>query len=321
MGTTVEIYLYAADSRQAGALFDAAFEEIERVEATLSTYRPTSEISRINARAGIEAVTTDPEVFELIESALSYSRCTDGAFDITVGALREAWGFFRGAGRYPTDAELDRARQDAGWRNVALDSADRTIRFLKPGLELDLGAIGKGYALDRAAVVLRANGVDRALLGAGQSSYLALGAPPGEIGWEVKVTLPDDLHPGGTEQQERVLSKVLLHDASLSTSGSSEKLFELEGRRYSHIIDPRTGRPATGMIQVTVVAPNAAESDALSTSAFVLGERRGANWLRERPDVAALLVVGTLAQARFETVNWSQPVASTDDVTSADKRP
>jgi thiamine biosynthesis lipoprotein len=316
MGTTVEIYLYAADSQQAGSLFDAAFEEIERIEATLSTYRPTSEISRINARAGTEAVTTDPEVFELIESALSYSRCTDGAFDITVGALRQAWGFFRGAGRYPTDAELDRAKENAGWRNVALDSSARTIRFLEPGLKLDLGAIGKGYALDRAAVVLRASGVERALLGAGQSSYLALGAPPGKTGWEVRVAMPGDLYLGMTEQQELVSSAVLLRDASLSTSGSSEKL---EGRRYSHIIAPRTGRPADGMIQVTVVAPTAAESDALSTSAFVLGEDRGANWLRERPDVAALLVVGTLERARIETVNWAQPVASANEVENADK--
>jgi thiamine biosynthesis lipoprotein len=320
MGTTVEIYLYAADSQQAGALFDAAFEEIERIEATLSTYRPASEISRINAHAGVEPVTTDPEVFHLIESALSYSRCSDGAFDITVGALRKAWGFFRDAGRYPTNAELDRAREDAGWRNVALDSAARTIRFLKLGLELDLGAIGKGYALDRAAVALRANGLERALLGAGQSSYLALGAPPGKTGWEVRVALPGDLHLGMTDQQGRVLSKVQLHDASLSTSGSSEKFFELEGRRYSHIIDPRTGRPADGMVQVTVVAPTATESDALSTSAFVLGEDRGANWLREKPGVAALLVVGTLEQARIEIVNWFQPVANTDDMTGASKR-
>jgi thiamine biosynthesis lipoprotein len=321
MGTTVEIYLYAADSQQAGTLFDAAFEEIERIDATLSTYRPASEISRINARAGTEPVTTDPEVFQLINSALSYSRSTDGAFDITVGSLREAWGFFRGVGQYPTKAELDRAKENAGWQYVALDSAARTIQFLRPGLELDLGAIGKGYALDRAAVVLSASGVERALLGAGQSSYLALGAPPGKTGWEVRVALPDNLPLGVTEQQERVLSKVLLHDASLSTSGSSEKFFELEGRRYSHIIDPRTGRPADGMVQVTVVASTAAESDALSTSAFVLGEDHGATWLRERPGVTALLVVGTLERARIDTVNWSQLVESTDDAKSADKRP
>src|SRR5918997_1372611 len=155
MGTTFEIHLYAADRARAAELFEAAFEEIERVEAALSNYRPASELSRINAQAASGAVVTDPEVFALVARAFEHSRLSGGAFDITVGRLMKAWGFFRGAGRFPSDEELLHAREQTGWRRVALDPARRSIKFLTPGLELDPGGIGQGYALDRVAALLR----------------------------------------------------------------------------------------------------------------------------------------------------------------------
>jgi thiamine biosynthesis lipoprotein len=298
MGTTVQIYLYAPTRDRAAALLEAAYEEIERVEAALSTYRPTSEISRLNTTAAREQVITDPEVLDLIYQALGYSRLTGGAFDVTVGPLVKAWGFFRNVGHYPSPAELSEARARVGWEHVALDAGDRSIRFQIPGLELDLGGIGKGFALDCAARTLRRHGVKRALLGAGQSSYVAIGAPPGARGWLITVPSPDD--------PARPMSTVPLRDQSLSTSGSNQQYFELDGRRYGHIIDPRTGQPVTGMIQVTVTAPTATDSDALSTALFVLGPERAAALIEGIPGAAALLVADRDGEDRIVAIRWPE---------------
>ena len=296
MGTTFEVHLYAADRARAVELFEAAFEEIERVEAALSNYRPTSELSRINAQAGGGAVVTDPEVFALVARAFDYSRRSEGAFDITVGRLMKAWGFFRGAGRFPSDEELSRARAQTGWRRVALDPARRSVRFLTPGLELDPGGIGKGYALDRVAALLREQGVTAALLSSGSSSVYALGAPPGKAGWTVRV--PDPL------DRSRDLSSVVLRDRSLSTSGNYEKFFRLGGRTYCHIMDPRTGRPVEGVLQTTVVAPEATDSDALSTTVFVLGPERAARLLEGMRGTAAFVVTDRDGAGRIVQINW-----------------
>ncbi|MFC1575421.1 FAD:protein FMN transferase [Gemmatimonadota bacterium] len=300
MGTTFEVYLYASGEGEAQALFETVFEEVERIEGELSTYRATSELSRINAAAAHGPVTTDPEVFGLLADAMAWSRRSQGAYDITVGPLVKAWGFFRGEGRYPDPEELARARGSVGWRGVRLDETERTVRFLSPGIELDLGGGGKGYALDRAAVLLRELGVESALLSAGQSSYYALGAPPGAGGWRIQVP-----HP---VEEGRTISTVEIRDGSLSTSGSTEKHFVLEGTRYHHIFDPRTGHPVQGTVQVTVTAPGAADSDALSTALFVLGARDGAALVREVPGASALLVSGPPWEMEVSSVNWPAEV-------------
>lgn len=296
MGTTFEIHLYAADRDRARELFEAAFEEIERVEAALSNYRPSSELSRINAQAATAPVVTDPEVFALIERAFEYSRRSDGAFDITVGRLMKAWGFFRGSGRLPSEDELARVREQTGWRRVTLDPARRSVRFLAQGLELDPGGIGKGYALDRVASLLREDGVRAALLSSGSSSIYALGAPPGRAGWTVRV--PDPL------ERARALSEVVLKDQSLSTSGNYEKFFRVGGRVYCHIMDPRTGRPVEGVLQTTVIAPAATDSDALSTAVFVLGPERGARLLAGVAGAAGLVVNDRGGAGRVVEIRW-----------------
>lgn len=296
MGTTAEIYLHAENSQRASELFDAAFAEIERVEAALSSYRSTSEVSRINREASDGPVTTDPEVFDLIHRALTMSERTQGAFDITVGPLVEAWGFFREAGNYPSQDELSGARARAGWDKVALDKEARAIRFLSPGLELDLGGIGKGWALDCASKTLRRLGVDSALLGLGQSSYVAIGAPPGTPGWSI--TVPDP------QRQAQPLSSLTLRDGSLSTSGNTEKYFVLDGNRYSHIIDPRTGRPAEDVTQVTVTAPTATDSDALSTAMFVLGAEEARKLIGNFDGAHALLVRGPGEGQKVVAMGW-----------------
>lgn len=302
MGTTVDILVYADGRTRAAELFDAAFEEIERVEAALSGYRATSEISRINAAAARGPVVTDPEVFGIIARALDHGRRSEGAFDITVGALVEAWGFFGADGRFPAPDELASARAAVGWRHVELDLQRRSIRFRVPGIELDLGGIGKGVALDRAAAILRRHGVTAALLGAGQSSYCAIGAPPGTEGW--RVVVPDPRVP------ETALSRVVLRDRSLSTSGSGERFFELDGVRYSHLIDPRTGEPVRGMLQVTVTAPSAADSDALATALFVTGPEGAGQLLEQYEDAGALLITDRGPHGTVVAVEWSGSLAS-----------
>lgn len=282
MGTSFEVYLYAPNRERASQLFEAAFDEIERVEAALSNYRSSSELSRINASAANAPVVTDPEVFALLERAFVYSRESDGAFDVTVGKLMKAWGFFRGAGHYPSSEELAHAREQTGWQRVRLDKRTRSALFLAPGIELDLGGIGKGYALDCVARVLREAGVTAALISSGSSSIYAIGAPPGKAGWPVRVSDPLD--------RTRTLSTIFLKDQSLSTSGNYEKFFQLNGRTYCHIMDPRTGRPVEGMLQTSVIAPEATDSDALSTAVFVMGPKHSARLLDSIAGTSAIFV-------------------------------
>jgi thiamine biosynthesis lipoprotein len=296
MGTDAEVYLYAASWEGASELFEAAFWEMAATEAALSIYRLNSEVSRINRTATAEPVTTDPETFDLLRKALALSEKTGGAFDITVGPLVRTWGFFQGEGKSPSPEELSAARTISGWEKVVLDEGRRTVRFLAPGMELDLGGIGKGHALDRAARKLRSLGVEAALLGLGRSTYVAIGAPPGAAGWTVSI--PD---PWSSDD---AISTIRLRDRALSTSGNTERYFVVDGRRLSHIIDPRTGRPAEGVGQVTVAALNATECDALSTALFVLGPAAAGKFVELNPTLQALMILDQGRGHRIVSLEW-----------------
>lgn len=296
MGTIFTIYLYANDGTQARALLEAAFEEVERLEETLSNYRESSELSRINRLAARQAVITDPEVFALLQACLAYSRRSNGAFDVTVGPLMRAWGFFKGEGRYPTDEELHHARQSVGWQHVHLDPATRTVRFTAPGVELDLGAIGKGYATDRVVKVLRRAGVKAALVDAGSSTLHAMNAPPGKNGWIVHVPKPGE--------RGQIASTVTLCNQSLSTSGSYEKFFELEGNRHCHVMDPREGTPVQGVLQSTLIACDSTTTDALSNAMFVMGPRAGKKLLATLLHSRGLWILGDPDSQRWVEWQW-----------------
>ena len=298
MGSSFTIHLYAEDQARAARLMEMAFDEIERVEEELSNYRAGSELSRINRLAAQQAVTTDGEVFGLLRLSLDYSRRSDGAFDITVGPLMRAWGFFRGEGRYPKPEELAAARAATGWRNVILDEQNRTVRFTRAGVELDPGGIGKGYAVDRVIGLLREAGVQSALVDAASSSMAAMGTPPGEPGWLVHVPRPGN--------RAQFISSVLLRDNALTTSGNYEKFFRIGDRTYCHIMDPRTGQPVQGVLQATVVTPDATSGEALSKVAFVLGPERGRQFLETVPGARALWVVGEAAAPRTVAWKWQR---------------
>jgi thiamine biosynthesis lipoprotein len=265
MGGAFSLVLYGADRPTADAAAAAAFSELSRLERMLSNYRPESEWSRVNRQASGQAVEVSPEMFDLLSACFEYSRKSEGAFDITVGPLMKAWEYREGKGRLPEEAAIRGAMDSVGYRKLLLDPANRTIRFARAGVEIDPGGIGKGYAVDRIIEVLKRSGIERALVSAAGSSIYALGAPPGEEGWRVGIRSPG--------KAEGDAGPILLRDASISTSGNSEKYFRAGGKRYGHIFDPRTGHPTRGVLLVSVAAPRTIDSEAWTKAFFVNGRQ------------------------------------------------
>lgn len=281
MGTTFEVKMFGENREQLAAAAAAAFEEVDRLDAQMSNYKETSELSYINRTAWKTPVIVEPEFFGLLKYSLDNSRAVSGAFDITVGPLMRTWGFFRGEGRLPSAREIKATLKTIGYKHVTLNNTKRTIAFDLPGVEIDLGGIAKGYAVDKMAEQLREAGIKSALINAGSSSLYAIGAPPGEAAWQVAVRDPLD--------SRQTIENVYIKDASLSTSGSYEKFFKIGEKIYCHIMDPRTGFPVEGMLSVTVIAPSGVETDLLSTTLFVLGVKKSKEFLKSRKDVRAII--------------------------------
>jgi thiamine biosynthesis lipoprotein len=266
MGGTFSLVLYGQDRVRLESAAAHALDEAVRLDHLLSNYKPSSEWSRINREAGKAALAVSDELFALLESCRRYSEASEGTFDITVGPLMRVWGFYKGSGRLPHRAEVRAALDRVGYRNLLLDPATRTVRFARAGVEIDPGGIGKGYAVDRMVEILRREGATSAFISAAGSSLYGLGTPPGEPrGWRVEIQDP--------RGRNRSIAEVFLRDESLSTSGSREKFFEAEGKVYAHIMDPRTGYPAQGRLQVSVVAPRAIDSEAWTKPIFIQGRR------------------------------------------------
>lgn len=280
MGTVFAVVAYGRDRNYLAEVVNEVFEEIDRLDNQMSNYRPESELSGINREAGKHEVIVEPKLFQLLDESFRYSQDTGGAFDITVGPLMKLWGFFRGRGRLPSQSEIAQVLKRVGYHHVKLDPNHRTVHFDTSGVEVDLGGIAKGYAVDRAVEILRSNGITAALVSSGTSSIYALGAPPEQRGWTVTVRAPYDPHQAGDVFH--------LQNYSLSTSGSYEKFFKIRGRTYCHIMDPRTGRPVEGMLSTAVLAPSTTASDALSTSFFVLGPEGSRKYLAAHANLAVV---------------------------------
>jgi thiamine biosynthesis lipoprotein len=264
MGSTYSIAVYGYDRRQMETAVDAAFDEARRLDELLSNYKSSSEWSEVNRSAAQRPVTVGPELFHLLAACLEYSRQSEGAFDISVGPLMKVWGFYKGSGRLPHKAEVRAALTKVGYRHVQLDPAKWTVRFDRPGVELDPGGIGKGYAVDRMVEKLKEKGITIAMVSGAGSSIYGLGAPPNEPrGWRVNIRDPKD--------DRKTIETVYLKNESMSTSGNYEKFFRAEGRIYSHIMDPRTGYPASGMLSVSMIAPRTLDSEAWTKPYFING--------------------------------------------------
>jgi thiamine biosynthesis lipoprotein len=283
MACLYAIEAYGPDSAALPRILEEALDEVDRIDRLMSHYKPESPLSQLNREARRGPVNVEPELFDFIAEAMRYSRESNGAFDITVGPLMKAWGFFGGDGRLPSEQQLANARRSVGARHVVVDHRLRTIAFDDSGVELDLGGIAKGYAVDRAASVLRRRGVTAALISAGGSSVYGLGAPPNRESWSVAIEDP--------VEGSRIALNVELRDRALSIAGSSEKFFEVEGTRYSHIMDPRSGRPVRGILTVAVLSPNATSGDALDDALFVLGPKGSESYLRKLRGVDAYFLL------------------------------
>jgi len=302
MACEFEIVLNAGEYPEGPEVALRALDTVEQLEAQLTVYRDSSEASQLNALAASEPAVVAENLFALLSQAVQLGADTAGAFDITAGPLSKVWGFYRRAGRVPGEEELRAALERVGHRYLELDPQQRSVRFLREGVEINLGAIGKGYALDCCAALLTAAGIGDFLLHGGTSSILARGSRAGgregDRGWTVALR-----HPFRPEQR---LAEFRLRDRALGTSGSAAQHFFHQGKRYGHILDPRTGQPADAVVSATVLAPTAALADALSTAFYVLGAEGAAHYCATHPEVSAWLVLpdSRAGAARCVRLNW-----------------
>jgi FAD:protein FMN transferase len=267
MATRFEIVLHGRDPVSLRAAGEEALDEIDRVEAQLSLYRNTSEIAHVNAKAAREPVRVSPPVFALLERAKRLSEETHGAFDITIAPLVRCWGFMGGTGRMPEPQAVEEARAKVGMHHIQLDAREFTVRFAREGVMLDLGAIGKGHALERAVELLLDAGVTSALLHGGTSTVHAIGRPPSDEPWKIAIERPQT----DATQAAGLLALVPLENEALSVSAIWGRSFQSGGKTFGHVIDPRTGQPTEAALLSAVVLPSATETDALSTALLTMG--------------------------------------------------
>lgn len=272
----------------------------DQVEDLLSVYRAQSQFSKLNRFACERPVNVDPITLEVIQLAIDAHRWTKGCFDITAGSLSEAWGFSRRQGAMPSEQQIEMALQSVGTKHIAVDTQNSTVRLAQPGVKLNPGGIGKGYALDRISRKLLDAGIQDFMIHGGLSSIVARGSRMGlNTEWTVAIK-----HPWRTEE---LIETIALRDQALGTSGSGKQFFHFGGKRYSHIIDPRTGWPADQMMSVTVVCPSGAIADAIATGLFVMGIEAAIEFCERNPYVAAAFIYThpKSGSMQIEHRNWA----------------
>ncbi len=292
MGTILEITLCDSDTTQGQQAVDTLFATAVHLDALFTTFSPASPVSGLNAHAGGRAQSVPPEVADLLALSLSYWRTTDRTFDITIGPLMALWRQAAATHTLPAPALVRQTRSRIGSEKIKLLPHDR-IFLTRPGMALDFGGIGKGYALDQLISLLRKQGLSRALLDFGQSSIWALGTPPDAEEWHILVQQPDG----------KTAALIALRDEALSVSDSLGQTFVVNGNRYGHVIDPRSGEPLQRDLLACVIAPNATQAEALSKALLILGEQNGIALLQRFPGVEGLLVEA--GGRRWHTPGWT----------------
>jgi thiamine biosynthesis lipoprotein len=295
MATRFELIIFGEDASRLRAAGEEALLEIARLESQLSFYAHSSEINWINSRAAERPVKVEPRLFRLLRECAQLGAATDGAFDITVGPLMRAWHFFKGEAAVPLRSEILEAKSTVGTHNLEFDPDELTIRFKRRGVQIDLGAYGKGYAIERAVALLSENGVMSALLDGGSSSVYAIGSPAGSETW--RVGLPRVF--GGLRNSP----VVDLQDRALSVSAVHGKCFVESGRQYGHIIDPRTGCPIENNLAAVVLGPSPSVCEALSTAVIVTGAEWIPTLIERFPGYQGSLAYRTTAD-KVEFVGW-----------------
>jgi thiamine biosynthesis lipoprotein len=278
MGTSIYVEVWSEDPAKADEAIGAVMAEMRRIDELMSHYKPDSQLSQINARGAQEPVQVDPELFDLIKLSTHYSVITEGAFDITYASVGHLYDYPHHV--KPTEAQIKTALPGVNWRNMLLDPARHTVRFERPGMRIDLGGIGKGYAVDRGIAILQARGFKHALVTAGGDSRIIgdrMGRP-----WVVGIRNPDD--------KDKVVTRIPIVNSAMSTSGDYERYFDEGGVRYHHIIDPRTGHSASKVRSATILGPTATETDGMSKTAFVLGPEKALEIINRMPQYDAIFV-------------------------------
>jgi len=298
MGTLFRIVCYAGEVNIARSAANAAFSRIAELDDIMSDYSPTSELTRLSQGAGGPPQEVSPDLFYVLCKAQQMARMTDGAFDVTVGPIVRLWRRARRQHELPKSDRLTQALERIGFRKLQLDEATHSVQLSESGMVLDLGGIAKGYAADEALKVLVRSGMSSSLVAAGGDIAVA-SPPPDSDGWTVAISPLD-----ATDNQMRHL---LLKEAAVSTSGDAEQFVEVQGKRYSHIVDPRTGVGLVGHQVVTVVAPNGITSDSLATAVSVMGSSRGLELVDSLKNVAALFVESTGNGVRtYRSKTWKE---------------
>ncbi len=281
MGSRFDITVVANDSIQASEYIDTAVAEISRIEKLISSWDDKSQTSEINRNAGIKAVKIDKELFDLIERAIGISKLTDGAFDISYASMDRIWKFDGSMTKMPSEEEIHASVEKVGYKNIVLDKENTTVFLKLEGMKIGFGAIGKGYAADKAKALLISKGVPSGIINA-SGDMNTWGKQPNGNEWKVAIVNPLD--------KNKVFALLPIKNGAVVTSGNYEKYVNFNGIRYTHIIDPRTGYPATGIISVTVFAPKAELADALATSVFVMGKETGLDRINQLPNIECIII-------------------------------
>jgi len=281
MGSRFDITVVADDEAQGEAYIDWAVAEITRIEKLISSWDPNSQTSAINANAGKQPVKVDRELIELIQRAIAISKLTDGAFDISYASMDKIWKFDGSMTAMPDAQTITNSVEKVGFQNIVIDPEASTVFLKKEGMKIGFGAIGKGYAADKAKQLLIEKGVSAGIINA-SGDMNTWGKQTNGNPWKVAITNPLD--------KNKVFALLPIVNSAVVTSGDYEKYVTFNGTRYAHIIDPRTGYPATGIISATVFAPKAELADALATSVFVMGIEVGLNRINQLPGIECIIV-------------------------------
>lgn len=281
MGSRFDITVVANDSIQANKYIDTAVAEISRIEKLISSWDDNSQTSKINRNAGIKPVKVDKELFDLIERAIGLSKLTDGAFDISYASMDRIWKFDGSMTKMPSKEEIIASVEKVGYQNIVLDKKNSTVFLKLKGIKIGFGAIGKGYAADKAKKLLISKGVSSGIINA-SGDMNTWGKQPNGNEWKVAITNPMD--------KNKVFALLPITNGAVVTSGNYEKYVNFNSKRYTHIIDPRTGYPSTGIISVTVFAPKAELADALATSVFVMGKEAGLDRINQLPKIECIII-------------------------------
>ncbi|MDQ8013584.1 MAG: FAD:protein FMN transferase [Flavobacterium nitrogenifigens] len=281
MGGRFDISIVDKDSLSAEKNIDEVIAEITRIEYLISDWKPTSQVSEVNQNAGIKPVKVDREVLELTQRAIKLSEITNGGFDISFAAMDRIWKFDGSMTEMPSAEAIKKSVEKVGYKNIILDSTESTIFLKLKGMKIGFGALGEGYATDKCRAMMIAKGVQAGIIN-GSGDMSTWGKQPNGKDWKIGITNPF--------KPEKILAAVPLIDGAVTTSGSYEKFVVFNGKRYSHIINPATGYPATGLCSVTVFGPNAETANGLSTSMMVLGQKEGLLLLQKFPDYSCVMI-------------------------------